>query len=304
MGIVPRPVVAQGDPRQAQAQALFDEGVKLHNADHEQEALVKFVKANGLFPTPNALFWIAREEQLTGKPLEALRHYREALKNPLATASTIELGKRYIAELEPRFAKVAVRGPAGATLIVGEKQLRLPIDEPVDVEPGTIALRAERDGLEYAASGAAEAGKTLVLELRSSAPLTAPPHEEPRSSIGWLLPVGLGVGALAGLGVGLGFASAHKSSVDDANAIKGGPSGTNVCADASSAACVARQDKLSTASTQGTLSTASYIVGGVFAAGAIASALILYLPRSSSSSVAVAPIVGRGTAGLQLFRSF
>ncbi len=75
---------APDDPRKAQADALFQEGVlRLHAQDHEAEALDRFRRAATFTPSPAARVSIGQEEQLLGEPLEAIRHYREALKNPL-----------------------------------------------------------------------------------------------------------------------------------------------------------------------------------------------------------------------------
>ena len=67
---VAAPASAQDDPRKAQAEALFQEGLKLHDKDREADALEKFQKAYAIYPSPNTLVSVAREEQLVGRPLK------------------------------------------------------------------------------------------------------------------------------------------------------------------------------------------------------------------------------------------
>ena len=49
------------DPRKAQAEAVFSDGLKEHDAQHEDPALAKFEEAYNIYPSPNVLFNIGRE---------------------------------------------------------------------------------------------------------------------------------------------------------------------------------------------------------------------------------------------------
>ena len=52
--------------------------MKLGEKGQSAESLEKFKKAYALYPSPNTLCNVARQEQLLGRKLQALRDYREA----------------------------------------------------------------------------------------------------------------------------------------------------------------------------------------------------------------------------------
>lgn len=317
------PANAQDDPRKAQAQALFEEGVKLHNGDHEAEALERFEKSHAILPAVNSLYWVAREEQLLGRGLDALRHYREALKNPLLSPKTSELAKQFVTELEPRFGRVSFVGPSGTRVEVDGKELRLPLDQPFDVAPGSITARGDHDGKKYVGSVMAVAGSTTILELNpidgAKLPTTEPPSEPAADasfwgwrSIGGL--VVLGAGAVA-IGVGIA-AKSEQSSKDDsvarlATALPPGDPGTR-CFNSTTQACVEYQDARSArdsaqsrANTWLPIGIGAALVGGGF----IASALIWPHRRASSPTAGatnprLVPVTDRRSAGFLFISDF
>lgn len=164
---------AVDDPRKVQAEPLFQEGLSLHNGDREAEALEKFQKAYAIYPSPNILYYVARTEQLTGRPLDALRHYREALKNPTIHPKNDELARGFIKELEGKEARVVVTGPAGTKVRIRGVEARLPMDGPIDVDPGDVRIAGERDAETYEAEGRALAGTTTTLALKPVASAAA-----------------------------------------------------------------------------------------------------------------------------------
>ena len=105
------PARAQEDPRKPQAETIFAEGIKLHDAGRNAEALEKYRRAYDVYPSANILFGIARLEQLLGRSLDSLRHYREALESPLLHPKNRELGKEYVAELEKQLGRFDVKAP-------------------------------------------------------------------------------------------------------------------------------------------------------------------------------------------------
>lgn len=110
--------MAQEDPRKAQSTPIFEEGLKLADRGKNAEALAKFRESYAVYPSPNTLFNIGRTEHLLGKTVEALRDYREAVKNPILNPQMVERGKKYIAELEKVVGRVEVTGPGGQQVSV------------------------------------------------------------------------------------------------------------------------------------------------------------------------------------------
>jgi len=156
---------AQEDPRKAQAEAAFGEGVKLHDAGRDREALEKYRRAYELYPTPNILFGIARLEQLLGRPLNALRSYREALGSPLLHPKNQELGRSYVAELETQVGRVDVKAPSGTILTFDGRRIVLPLERPLDVEPGSVVLEGTYGDTKYSGRAVVAAGGRVTLEM-------------------------------------------------------------------------------------------------------------------------------------------
>ncbi|MBL8607731.1 MAG: hypothetical protein JNL38_10440, partial [Myxococcales bacterium] len=77
--------LAQGDDfRRKEAEERFKEGLALHERGREEEARVKFEQAYAALKRANILFSLARSEQLTGRAVEAIGHYRMYLSDPSA----------------------------------------------------------------------------------------------------------------------------------------------------------------------------------------------------------------------------
>src|SRR5262245_57794414 len=71
---------AEGDPTFAEGRARFNEGIKLAEAGDHDAARIKFDQAWTVLKAPAVLFNLARSEQLSGRHLEALLHYRAFTK--------------------------------------------------------------------------------------------------------------------------------------------------------------------------------------------------------------------------------
>lgn len=306
---------AQEDPRKSQADALFQEGLKLHDKDKEGEALEKFKKAYEVLPSPNALFWIAREEHLLGRTVDALGHYRSSLKNPLLHPGNQKLAKEYIAALEKHFGRVTVLGPPGTTVKIGNVDVRLPMEEPVDVEAGPLTIRGDREGRHYEGEGLPTAGSSIVIELkamgeqepaRSSAPpnvvegVDAQPSMRAESGFwttGHTVGVAAGAVALVALGAGVGFRLAASGKGDDVDKAAKDASARSGCIGVPSAACKEVLDGARAERDYANASTAFLIAGGV--AAAVSVGTFLFWPKSSASSraISIAPIVATSSGG-------
>ena len=143
---LPLPALAQPgkkpaeDTRPAQGEKLYQEAMAAHNKGLEREALEKFKQAYDIYPTPNTLVAVARAEELTDQPLAAMRHYREALKNPLIHPKNATRAKDNIALLEKRLGRIEVKAPEGVMFVVDGQRFVTPLSAPIDVLPGTVAI--------------------------------------------------------------------------------------------------------------------------------------------------------------------
>jgi len=271
-----RPVFAQStspdDPRKAQANAVFDEGIQLHNKNLEAEALAKYEQSYAIYPSPNTLYNMAFQEKLLGNHLQAIRHFREALRNPLIAPRAAELGKKFISELEPSFARIEVSGPNRLVVSLGGEQVTLPLPEPLDVEPGKISAAGVMDGRRYEGSATVAAGQVATIELRAPEAQRRERRETAERKEGnyWtsqhITGVALGGAAVVAAGLGLGFLAARENHVSDAKSIASDPT---ACGVQTSVACQKYLDAKDGKRNATTGEVISFVAAGALAVGAV-----------------------------------
>lgn len=301
----------EDDPRRARAEALYAEGLRLHDADREAEALAKFKEAHAAYPSPNILVSLARTEQLLGRHVDALRHYREALKNPLLNPNHQALVRDHVKGLEAVVGRLRVEAPAGAKLAVDGAPLAspAPLRDPVEVDPGAHRVTATPEaGAPLEATVNVRAGEIATVQLRpaGAAPdaptvgTTPPPSDAERTSPGvarWVVAgslVGVGVAGLVGAGVVAASRAGDRDTLDAQQA-----SSPGVCADRASAACAERQDLLDTMAAKQTTSLVLGVSGAALVAGGVVAFLVW-----PTSAARVAPYAGPAGGGLVLSGAF
>lgn len=291
------------DPRKLQAAPFFDEAMKLGEKGQNAESLEKFKKAYAIYPSPNTLGNIARQEQLLGRRLQALRDYREALRNTLIHPGAAEQARANVLDLERVLSKVRVVGPDGTRVDIAGAEYTLPLGEPVDVEAGKITVRAATGSETLVGSADAFPGQTATITLKPAAaagtatpPVVEPPPVEAEGPgvTRWVVPGAVLVAGAVGLGVGIGFSAksqSTKTSFDDKQ-----------CGAVSSAECSSLRDS---ASSERTVAVVGYVAGGALIAGA---AILWWMWPSRSTSARgstwVVPQVGVGQAGAALGGNF
>lgn len=302
--LTPRLAGAQkDDPRKVQAAPIFDEGMKLGEKGQNSESLEKFRKAYGIYPSPNTLCNIARQEQLLGRRLQALRDFREALRNTLIHPGAAEQARANVAELERVLARVKVVGPDGTRVDVGGVEYTLPLAEPVDVEPGNVTVHGAHGGETLTASTEARVGQVATLTLAPRSPATTSPTVEPPAAGGetspgvarWVVPGAVLVVGVVGVGVGVGFSAksqSTKSGFDDRR-----------CETVAGAECASLRESVAS---EKTTAIVGYVAGGALIAGA--AILWALWPQTAAASPRgsrwVVPQVGVGHAGVALGGNF
>lgn len=315
------PAFAQGLSASDEANARFQTGLKYYDARDFESARLAFTQAYAVLQKPGILLNLALSELYSNHPVEAVGHLEQYIADPSTPADKREKARKHLDEAMKKTGHLEVRTAAQAQVKLDGRPLA-PLPPTVHVMPGAHTLEAKLGTKTRTASVDAKAGETTPVDLAfepetAPAPVapptssgnpstpppsgdvhppTEPPPTEPSSpSVArWLVPVGLGAVAVGGLAMGIGFASAHDSSVEDADALlRGG----NICADRTSAACREREEKLSDADTQATLSLVGYVGAAVFGAAAIGT--LVFWPRGSSRSgaVVVTPLVGSTMGG-------
>ncbi len=312
------PGVAHADDAAVvEAKARFEEGLELADAGKAEPARLKFQQAWAVFKAPAVLYNLARAEQLTGHDLEALEHFRGFLKvgatDVKISDAMRDKAKQNAIELAKKVGQVDIQVPPSARVSVDGKPLDETPKEPVAVQPGRHTIEASFDGRVKSISVECVAGNVVKAKIDfEAAGNTEPPREQQsKGSAYWIVPTILGVAGLAGIGVGIGFASSSQGAKSDSEDIRRANPG--LCAEPQQASCATYRSKRSDADSASTLSYVGYIAGGVLLAGAAVTAIVLW-PRSmeraaktrsrSIGADAVAPIVGGGTYGAGLVGHF
>lgn len=225
---------AAAEQRRVAAKEKFQQGVEAYKEQRFTDAVRLFLEADGLAPSANLSFNVARAYERLEDFSGALRWYRDFLRrNPSApNAATVQ---ERVAELS---AKLAERGlqqvtllsdPAGATVTLDGQPLGVtPLTR--DLPPGQYRLRLRRDGYrehESQLTVAPDVARDVSLSLEraaappASAPLAAsrqPLAQVPQSPRFGALPyVVLGAGGvslLGALGFELGRRSADSAAAD------------------------------------------------------------------------------------------
>jgi tetratricopeptide (TPR) repeat protein len=325
------PTLARADdPNTAEAEALFDEGVKLMRAKDYEHARVRFQAATNLgIDAPNIWWNLAFAEYKSGHWVDALRHARRYMR-------TGDNDKKHVADFNRDLLPGTVKhvgqltidtAPDALVVIDGEDEVgRAPLVDPVAVAPGKHHVEARRDKDTVSADIDIAAGTTQPVPLIFKAPPPAPPPEvtstyldrAPLAPTGapptsehpamnsnpahlWV-PVGaLAVGAVL-LGVGGYLVTQSNSDANNAAAFRNSVSPT-ACRNVNAPGCGSYEQSLQSANRNETLSWVFYGTGAAFVAGAVVSWFVI--PREVSGTRSVAePLVGPGVVGARWTTTF
>ena len=226
-------------------------------------------------------------------PVECIQHFRIFLKDPTITPELRARAEQIIAELSKGTSRIEITATPGADVRVdGVTVGRAPITDAVDVAVGHHTVSASLEANNKSSECDAPAGGVTKIDV--AFPGYKPVVETQANPAKIAVPVGLGIGAIAGFAIGIGFGVASGATSDDviANAA------AHPCWIQTSAACDEHQQLISKGATQRTVSWIGYVAGGALAAAAIVTYFIL--PKR----IPVAPKVGQGFVGFDFAMEF
>jgi hypothetical protein len=293
---------------------LFDQGLRQLQGGDPGGARVSFMEAYAEGKQPRMLLQLVVSELRSNRPLDALRHMREYVKDPRTSATDREQTKLYMEEALQRTGHIRVEVPKGAELSVDSARIGVaPLVDEVDVEADKECdLAATHNGVTKHQSAHVPAGRTITIRFEGlptgttvtvATPNNAAPSgtaagqgatppgstkdEGSSSSARIIVPAiiaGVGVGSLIASGV---FASSSNSAKRDAEtAAASGP-----CAARDSASCNdlrALQDK------QNSGATLSYVFLGTGIVALVGAAAVYAIwPKKSAGSVGYNSLIVR-----------
>jgi hypothetical protein len=291
------------------ARNLYQEGVALRDKGDMRGALEKFKAAHALGNTPITGLELCRTYGTLKMPVEGREACLSVGRIPALSGETVRSQEarneaaRYAEELRPQIAhlrlRIRLQGPTTRrepTVIVDGAQIPVAaLGEPRALDPGQHQISAKvGNGVATAVTLDTREGETkdveLIVQVPPDADASLPPPgpgpgpEPKKGGSGGVILLGIGG---AGLAIGLiagGIALSKKSDLD-------GKCTDKICG---------RDDhgELDTAKTWAGVSTASFIIGGLFLAGGLAATIASSKSSGQTNKPHVTPVVGLGGVGL------
>jgi hypothetical protein len=267
---------------------------------HYQEALKAYEQAYALGHDPAVLYNRARVEQGLGDFPAALDSIEEFVKTaPDDLKQRVPHLAELVADIEAHVALVIVNCPIdGAIVMIGGKAVgKTPLSAPIRVAAGEVAIAVEAPKhTPFHQDVNAPGGKlttvnaTLASEV-SETPLAPPPVQPPPERTERYVPAGWRVAAyttgafgIAGIAAGAVFGGLVASKTSDARPL----------CPAKACDAVGWAD-INDAKTFATVSTISFIAGGVLVAG---SAVLFLVAPHATRKMAFVPLLGPGFLGI------
>jgi hypothetical protein len=279
--------------REAAAQALFDEAVKLMQAGHYPEACERFASSQKLDPGAGTLLNLATCYEKNRQTASAWATFVEAanVANKAGHPDWAARAEERAQALEPKLARIIVLVPPESAVegLVVERD-SLPVDagsygSAIPVDPGQYTFSARAPGKKkgWSTTVTLEAGgraSVTIPELENEPPPPPPPPMEPLRpapfwSTGRVVGATLASAGVVSLVVGSVLGVQAKSDYDNAR--------NNDCPNMGTRCTPAGVALGQSASTAAAGSTVTFIVGGL-ALGTGVTLLFLGGPRSNASS--------------------
>jgi hypothetical protein len=329
---------AQQDGDRARARAEFERGVEAYGRADYNTALEAFSEAYRLAPHPVVRVNIANSYERLNRPLEALFHFErflsEATSAPGPQRREIEAAirrlRRLIGEIDLQV------WPNGARVTIdGAEQRRAPLTELVRVTAGLHTIEVELEGYQSERRPLqVEGGQRVRVEIQlTQAPIatviepaviepiqpatsSVSPEEEPLTDTGresggfritapaWIAG-GITLGAAIGAGVTGGLALVASSEFDQQLAIFENPLEDPSVREQARLLALSSADRADTLALVADVLLATTLVGaGVTTFFLITTQEGGALDDEEMPSVAAAPLVGEGLAGVVVMGSF
>jgi hypothetical protein len=300
-------------PAVREAQARFEEGLKRVKAGDFDAARMSFVQAYAVVHKPDILWNLALCEEKSGRPLDALAHFK-TFAQEAATAADRVKAQKHVDTLMAQTGHVEVQAPTGTPIVLdGASSVgTTPLSDALDVAPGhhviegkfldgkkTLSVEAVAGEVAHAnfmvagADAPAPAPPPMSSSVDStplpavatqagSAPAASAPEAEdtaPRSSAGKLATTtALSAGAVIAVGLGVYFGLQSRSDAETAAAFQNMPGSRSRCVNPAASGCAQWNADVQGQNRDATASNVLYVTGGLLAAGAVAS--WLFWPKS------------------------
>ena len=307
------------------AKARFEEGLKRYEAQDFEGARVAFQQAYSVLHAVDILYNLALSELRSNRPVEALTHLQEYLKDKRPTEQERAKASKYLAEAHAKTGHVFVDAPPGAAVLMDDVSLdkKAPVKDPVTVSAGKHVCSIRLDGKTQTVEVVASPGQSVTVRFTGGgekAPEVLEGQQQPSNGEtpapaqpgggGWstgkmVTVVGLGVGAVGAVVAGVIFQAGQSSAQSDVQALAQSNPGVSCTGPSAPAVCSKAADLKSTYDSDRTLSVVMFATGGVLAAGAVATAFLWPNEKSGPQKGSrLVPAVTAGGVSLQWVGQF
>jgi hypothetical protein len=309
---------AQDDTATRDAKTRFEEGLKRYESGDFEGARVAFQQAYAVLHAVDILYNLALSELRSNRPVEALHHLQEYVKDKRVTEEERAKASKYLAEAHSKTGHVFVEAPNGAIVMMDDQALdkKAPIKDPVDVTSGKHVCQVRLPDKTQTVEVIAQPGQSVTVKFGGDNPVvtegpstnpdgTTPPAPGSKWPTGKIVTVAsLGAAAVGAIVLGVVFKVGQDSARSDVEALTSG--GLNCNAKPAPADCTTTlPDRKSTYDTDRTLAVVFFAGGAALAAGAIAT--IALWPNEKSQPMRgsrLTPVVSAGGGALVWSGSF
>lgn len=307
------------------AQARFEEGLARVKGGDFEGARLSFAEAYAVLKKPDILWNLALAEQKSGHPVEAIGHFKQLQHDARTDADRVNASK-HVTDLLVQTGHIEVAATTGTQVSVDGSIVGVaPLADQVDVAAGKHHVEATTSQGKKSADVDAALGQVVHVSFLEAAPTVegkpqpqpaaatdaqpapAAPAPESTASKPFFTPrtitvVSIGsVAVLFGvMGLGFGIASSNDASTA-ATLRQQNPS----CNGFTTPGCQQLQSTTQAQHDEHVTSEAMWIVGGVLAAGAVATWFLWpKAPQGASAGVRVVPVVSTAGSGLTVVGRF
>jgi hypothetical protein len=275
---------------------------------------------------PNILFNLARAEQLTGHPVDAIGHYKLFVADNTVTGVDRETARKRILELSALVGHVIIEAPSGADLWIDGQMLprKAPLGEAADVSAGMHTVQARLEDQTKTSTVVCNAGQTVTTKIEIQLTATpvvvvpipgeggfAPAPAEPPPPVVHYGPSGakiattvvLGAAAVIALGVGVGMQVAAGSKGSDVTRLQGGPSSC-LGAASSSMRCTQLASAANSQASDENARTGAFVGAGILAAATVVTWFVWPNTKATEVGKYVVPMLSPGVAGAGFVTEF
>jgi hypothetical protein len=178
-------VRAEQPTAKQEADALYQEGIKLFDAQKYEAAREKFAAGYERFKSPKLLINVAVSEKRAGQLAQAARHFRAVIRL-YPKFERIPDAEKSLKEILPKLGGITLDAPEGGEIFIDAAPFgeTTPFRDPIDLDPGSHTIEVRKGtkvGRATVNPGAGDLVPVRIAQLEEPPAPPAPTHKAPVS---------------------------------------------------------------------------------------------------------------------------